>query len=333
MHSHSGTFRIVVMMPICSNHEIIDTLKKEGWTFEEVIKSVYYFWKYIVVNDHTWTINPSDLIDHLRNTVIDYDSSYVSICQNGEKVDVNMKSMVGKNNAKMMNSPAIWKIQKNIDGYWKLAMKMLNECYGGIDLREMLEDYIIECNLSIGELSSGRFAPKSLRFALNEEEHNTSSFLDKEIQSYINVLTMFELYDCMSIKSIYNLGNNSFIIEINNDTNDQVMHLQLKDRTINEWVSNGDHNGNLTIKKTDQNTDSYQISELLLKDTVKALVKLGLKSLAELKRITIINNNRFTLILENGSMYNVIRGKHCINVIEFVEKMCDFVTYSDCNSD
>lgn len=324
-----------MMSSIIDNHhyEIIDILKKEGWTFEEVIKSVYYYWKYIHVKDHTWRINPNDLIDHLRNTSIDYDTSYVSICQNNDNeenvVEITMKSMVGKNHAKMMYSPIIWKIQKNIKGYYQLAMKLLhNEYYYGLNLYEMLEDCIINCNYFIGDFddsnSSRRFAaPKHIRFAL-DKEYDTS-FLEKELQIYINVLTMFKVYDCTDIKSIYNLGNNnnSFIIEINNDTHDQIMHIQLKDRTINELVSNGKHinnnyyddNSNLVDSS---NSNSYQIHGLLLNDTTKALLNIGVKSLTELKRITIINNNQFTLILENGSMYNVNRGKHNITVIEFI---------------
>ena len=320
---------------IDNHHEIIDILKKEGWTFEEVIKSVYYYWKYIDVKDYTWRINPNnliDLIDHLRNTSINYDTSYVSICQNDDEekvvIEITMKSMVGKNNAKMMYSPTIWKIQKNIKGYYQLAMKLLhNKRYYGLNLYEMLEDCIINCNYYfIGDFdsnSSRRFAPKHIRFAL-DKEYDTS-FLEKELQIYINVLTMFKVYDCTDIKSIYNLGNNnSFIIEINNDTHDQIMHIQLKDRTINELVSNGKHihsnnyyddNSNLIDSS---NSNSYQIHKLLLNDTTKALLNIGVKSLSELKRITIINNNQFTLILENGSMYNVNRGKHNITVIEFI---------------
>ena len=330
-----------MMSSIIDNHEIIDTLQKKGWTFEEVVKSVYYFWEYVHMHEHKWFVNPSDLIDHLRNTAIDYDSSYVSICQNDEeKVEINMVSMVGKNDTKMMYSPAIWKIRKNIKEYYQLVSKLSNENF--IDLHKLLQDYIREINAS-NNLNSTNEDDDEVRYAcISPDEKYDIFLLDKEMKSYIDVLTMFKLYDYSNIKSIYNLGNNSFIVEINNDTNDQVMHLQLKDRTIDEWVTNGKPNGKPNGGNKDKIiTSASKLRQIhdLFHDIAKVLVKIGVKSLTELKKITIksISNNHdiITLVLENGSMYDIIReATIVVDILELEENICEHIdNESDDESD
>ena len=320
------------MSSTIDNHEIIDTLKKEGWTLEEVVKSVYYFWEYIHIDDYKWTVNPGDLVDHLRNTAIDYDSSYVSICQNGEKVDVNMKSMVGKNNAKMLNSPAIWKIQKNIKGYYKVAIKLKHGYC--VSLRDLLRDYIRWINEDKKNESNNENVEKEEYISILPDEEYDVFLVDKEMKSYIDVLTMFKVCDYKDIKSIYNLGNNSFIIEINNDTNDQVMHLQLNDRTIDEWVTNGESKSNKD-KKSESTNNLQQIYDLF-HDIAKILVKIGVKSLTELKRIKFSNLtdnvDMMVFVLDNGNMYDVIRGNNKISVLELEEDICEDIT-DDSGSD
>lgn len=295
---------------IIDNHEIIDTLQKKGWTLEEVVKMAAYYDMYIDrwTKEHVWHVRPKDLPDQLRNKYIDYDKTYVTIHQNGDMFDVKVKYVVGRNRSKLMCSPIVWKAYKNINEYMKIA-KMLHRDFKptrGNDrsMWRMLRDYVFD-------IEEAKFdddyietpSPQPIHIASNEELDTTA--LDKEMQKYIDVFSEFDKCDCDEIKSIYNLGMNAFIAELDTDDNEQVMYLPFEGICKTRVASNKRKNTwskNKESPKTRQNNIG-----ILLKDAAKALVKLGVKSLTELKRITITRYNKFILILENGFMYDVSR--------------------------
>lgn len=215
---------------IIDNHEIIDTLQKKGWTLEEVVKMAAYYDMYIDrwTKEHVWHVKCKDLPDQLRNKYIDYDKTYVTIHQDGDMFDVKVKYVVGRNRSKLMCSPIVWKAYKNIDEYMKIA-KMLHRNFKptrGNDrsMWRMLRDYV-------EDIEEAKFdddyietpSPQPIHIASNEELDTTA--LDKEMQKYIDVFSEYDKCDCDEIKSIYNLGMNAFIAELDTDDNEQVMYL------------------------------------------------------------------------------------------------------------
>ena len=300
------------MSSITDNHEIIDTLQEKGWTLEEVVKMAAYYDMYIDswIKEHVWHVKPKDLADRLRNKYIDYDKTYVTIHQNGDMFDVKVKYVVGRNRSKLMRSPIVWKAYKNNDEYMKIA-KLLHRGFKptrGNDrsLWRMLRDYVFDIEEDKFD-DDGNYretpSPQPIHIASNEELDTTA--LDKEMQKYIDVLSKYNKCDCAEIKSIYNLGLNAFIVELDTDNNEQIMYLPFKD--ICETRSMWNKRKNTWSKNKESSKTRQNNIDILLKDAAKALVKLGVKSLTELKRITVTKYNKFILILENGCMYDVSR--------------------------
>ena len=304
---------------IIDNHEIIDTLQEKGWTLEEVVKMAAYYDMYIDswIKEHVWHVKPKDLADRLRNKYIDYDKTYVTIHQNGDMFDVKVKYVVGRNRSKLMCSPIVWKAYKNNDEYMKIA-KLLHRGFKptrGNDhsLWRMLRDYVFD-------IEEAKFdddyietpSPQPIHIASNEELDTTA--FDKEMQKYIDVFSKYDKCDCDEIKSIYNLGMNAFIAELDTDNNEQVMYLPFEGICKTRVASNKRKN---TWSKNKESPKTRQNNiDILLKDAAKALVKLGVKSLTELKRITITRYNKFILILENGFMYDVSREEDDLIITE-----------------
>lgn len=284
----------------------------------EALESIDYFYKNIRISVHRYLLNPESSLDQLRNEIMNYDSSDVTIHSYGNNnIDVSCVSIHGKDNNNTNTSillfPKIWKIYRNYNKYITIVKNLINDYHSGYNVQPIIDQLKQILSIAIQKQPYFKKAVKNNNNHnddeqfFTEEENEEILKLSKKLQKlYAKPLADYGIYDISVIESIINLNNNSFHIFLNTPERDEIIGIQSKKRIITHHFHTNNYHGKKFIipVRTDRHINH------LLENVATVLVQKGIHDISSLKRIYIKNEllnygNNYSIVLADGRIFEV----------------------------
>ena len=326
------------------SYTLIDTL--QSWI--EALESVDYFSKNVCISVHRYLLDPESSIDQLRNEIMNYDSSDVTIHSHGNNIDVSCVSIHGKDNNKNTNIllfPKIWKIYRNYNKYITIVKNLINNYHSGYNVQPIIDQ--LKQILSIA-IQKQPYFKKAIKINNNhhhnddeqfftEEENEEILKLSKKLQKlYAEPLADYGIYDISAIESIINLNNNSFHILLNTLDCDEIIGIQSKKRIITHHFQANNYQGKKFIipVRSDRHINH------LLENVAAVLVQEGIHDISSLKRIYInneLNYCNYSIVLADGRIFEVTNDNEGFHIFEMdptimTTNMNETVLFTDNNT-
>ena len=293
------------MSSIIDNHEIIDTI--DEWV--DALSCLENYTRSTITSIHKFIVEPNNVINELLQSKIDYDSTDVSLQQSSDGADMvlSMVKVEDKGGAKCMRSPILWNQYKRASKDRQTAMKLFKDkYYDGMNLRSMIEclkivrDEIGSNNHDLVDIAN--YSERRIKILENK--------FKKQLKVYSDILSKYSVYDYTDLRSIYVLGDGSFHISINNDSNDELICVCEKTKTIDgisvKWIYNGtdDHMGSIEDEYDEPFTDipdSMKI-DTMLNLVARILALHNVSNIDMLKKIDIEDDGEILLYINDGRM-------------------------------
>ena len=284
----------------------IDTIN--GWV--DALSCLENYNRSAITSIHEFIVEPNNVINELLQSKIDYDSTDVSLrkTSDGSEMILSKVKVEDKGGAKGMRSPILWNQYKRAPKDRKTAMKLFKDkYYDGMNLRPMIDCLkIVRDEISSSNnhdlVDTTNYSERRIKILENK--------FKKQLKVYSDILRKYNVYDYTDLRSIYVLGNGSFHISINNDSNDELICVCEKTKTIDgmsvKWIYNGtdDHMGNIEDEYDEPFTD---IPDSMKIDTILNLVAriLAIHNVSKidmLKKIDIEDDGEILLFINDGRM-------------------------------
>lgn len=300
--------------------DLIDTI--DEWV--DALSCLENYTRSTITSTHKFIVEPNNVINELLQSKIDYDSTDVSLRQTSDGADMllSLVKVENKGGAKCMRSPILWNQYKRASKDRKTAMKLFKDkYYDGMNLRSMIECLkIVRDEISSSNnhdlMDTANYSERRIKILENK--------FKKQLKVYSDILSKYNVYDYTDLRSIYVLGDGSFHISINNDSNDELICVCEKTKTIDgisvKWIYNGtdDYLGNIEDEYDEPFTDipdSMKI-DTMLNLVARILALHNVSNIDMLKKIDIENDGEILLYINDG------------RIISFYPCCCDILEYS-----
>lgn len=297
--------------------ELIDTIN--GWV--DALSCLENYNRSAITSIHEFIVEPNNVINELLQSKIDYDSTDVSLrkTNDGSEMILSKVKVEDKGGAKGMRSPILWNQYKRVPKDRKTAMKLFKDkYYDGMNLRPMIDCLKIvrdEINSNHDLVDTIDYSERRIKILENK--------FKKQLKVYSDILRKYGVYDYTDLQSIYVLGDGSFHISINNDSNDELICVCEKTKTIDgisvKWIYNGtdDHMGKIEDEDDEPFTDipnSMKI-DTMLNLVARTLAIYNVSNIDMLKKIDIEDDGEILLFINDGRMISFYPC--CNDILEY----------------